>query len=177
MSTIFLVAPTGHTSLPPPPPSFYNDIFLFQKLSNDKCLKGQQKACYLFLIKSRLNSHSTLPKKILVKKFHNVKDMMILHVGVHSIIKNFDELREIITFAKTSPNVICTQETRLKYNIPFHYALQNYNFIHVNSLTNAGGVEMFIKSTILFYRAHFLRLFVTVKRFGFKSCYLIVIRQ
>ena len=101
---------------------------------------------------------------------------MILHVGVHSIIKNFDELREIITFAKTSPNVICTQETRLKYNIPFHYALQNYNFIHVNSLTNAGGVEMFIKSTILFYRAHFLRLFVTVKRFGFKSCYLIVIK-
>ena len=45
--------------------------------------------------------------------------------------------------------MICISETKLKDNIPFPYILQNYNFIHANSPTNAGVLGIFMKSTIL----------------------------
>jgi len=73
-------------------------------------------------------------------------DLFIFHVNIRSIQKNFDGLYELISFMDRPPDILCMTEIRIKntptINIDF------YNFVHVNSLTNAGGVAFYISNKI-----------------------------
>jgi len=46
------------------------------------------------------------------------------------------------------PDILCMIGTRIKYTSTINIDLQNYNFVHVNSLTNAGGVAFYISNEI-----------------------------
>jgi len=80
------------------------------------------------------------------KLSQNQKDFIILQINARSLIKNFNKLEELLISLVSAPDIIAISETKLKDNIPFPYELKNYNFVHVNSPTNAGGVGICIKT-------------------------------
>ena len=47
------------------------------------------------------------------------------------------------------PDIIAITETKIKKeNLGFNVALENYDFVHSDSPTNAGGVGLYIKKSI-----------------------------
>jgi len=48
------------------------------------------------------------------------------------------------------PYVICICETRLKNDLRENVSIFGYTFLHQNSLTNAGGVGIYISNTLQF---------------------------
>ena len=100
-----------------------------------------------------LNSESA-PLKTLIKDivdcqyydnnttiFSNEQNLSILHISVRSLNKNFDSFYE--SFEKT-PEIICLSETRIRDKALIHIEISSYSFIHSNSVTCAGGVEICI---------------------------------
>ena len=55
--------------------------------------------------------------KTFSKKYKNSKDFIILHENAHSLIKNFNKLKEIIFSTKVCPDVIAVNLTTLKIYI------------------------------------------------------------
>ena len=49
-----------------------------------------------------------------------------------------------------SPDVICISETRLRGDSLTNITIPNYNFVHADSITNAGGVAIYISSNYNF---------------------------
>ena len=69
--------------------------------------------------------------------------MLLLHVNVRSLHKNYDLFYKLIEALQILPHVICITETRIKNQPLSNLDLLNYRFFHVNSTTNAGGVAMY----------------------------------
>ena len=74
-----------------------------------------------------------------------------MHINIRSLNKNFDSLLEFLHLLSAVPDIICLSETKIKdENITVPLGLTNYEFIHTDSKTNAGGVAMYINSDIKF---------------------------
>ena len=73
---------------------------------------------------------------------------MLLHVNVRSLHKNYDLFYKLIESLQTLPHVICITETRIKNQALSNLEVPNYNFVHVNSTTNAGGAAMHISDNL-----------------------------
>ena len=76
--------------------------------------------------------------------------LLLLHVNVRSLHKNFDLFYEFIDSLNQPPHIICLSETRIKHEPLINIELNNYSFIHANSKTNAGGVAMYIHDSVKF---------------------------
>ena len=74
-----------------------------------------------------------------------------LHVNIRSLIKNIDRLHQLICNLPIEPDIIFVTETKLncKSNIKFTN-INNYTFIHKNSLSCAGGVGIYLKNQLEF---------------------------
>ena len=83
-----------------------------------------------------------LESKILKTK--SINTLMVLHVNVRSLHKNYDLFYKLIESLQILPHVICMTETRIKNQPLSNLDLPNYSFVHVNSTTNAGGAAMYI---------------------------------
>ena len=82
--------------------------------------------------------------------------VIVMHFNVRSLSKNIDKLCEYISLMKCRPDVILITETKLKKNITsYNINLNGYNFIHRDSITNAGGVGIYIKNSIVFNTKEF----------------------
>ena len=86
-----------------------------------------------YITSSEINTH-----------FNN--SLIIIHVNVRSLNKNFDKLYELITEMKIKPDVIGLTETWINKTRPFTNSLPGYNFIHNNSKQSHGGVGFFISN-------------------------------
>ena len=75
-------------------------------------------------------------------------ELLVLHVNIRSLQKNFDDLYQLICQFKYPPDIICLSETRLKDQVPINVNTNGYNFVNANSPTNAGGVGMYASSNI-----------------------------
>ena len=75
-------------------------------------------------------------------------ELLVLHVNIRSLQKNFDDLYQLICQFKHLPDIICLSETRLKDQVPINVNIHGYNFVNANSPTNAGGVGMYVSSNI-----------------------------
>ena len=64
--------------------------------------------------------------------------------------ENFDALFEFLTLLPYTPHIVCVSETRLKGNPLINIAIPNYNFVHTDSVTNAGGVGVYVSSKFKF---------------------------
>ena len=136
-------------------PCNYDKIFPFHSLSNDDFIKlwpSKIKTVNINKIHYDLTQYCTL--KTIAKISQSPKDFIILQINTRSLIKNFGKIEELLITSKITPDIIAICETKLKTNLSFPYSLNNYNFIHVNSPTNAGGVGMFIKSSYLFNKTN-----------------------
>ena len=76
--------------------------------------------------------------------------LLLLHINVRSLSKNFDLLHEFLTSLNSIPQVICISESRIKNHPLVNIDLPNYSFLHVDSDTNAGGVAMYVHNSINF---------------------------
>ena len=63
--------------------------------------------------------------------------LFMIHFNVRSLQKNIDKLLHYLTDSNRKPDVVAVSETKLKENI-----------IHRNSHTSAGGVGIYVKSSI-----------------------------
>ena len=57
-----------------------------------------------------------------------------------------------------TPDIVCVSETRLKGNPLINIAIPNYNFVNADSVTNAGGVGVYVSSKFRFQVDHELNL-------------------
>ena len=84
---------------------------------------------------------------------NNYKNTLsFLHVNMRSLNKheNFDALYESLISIPFSPDVICILETRIRGDSLTNITTPNYNFVHADSITNAGGVAVYISSNYKF---------------------------
>ena len=87
-----------------------------------------------------------------------LQSFTILHVNIRSIKCNIDELKELLSLFKTSPDIIAVSETKLKANELCQVIVEGYNFIHEGTNTNAGGVGIFIKDYISYSLCNNLKM-------------------
>ena len=87
-----------------------------------------------------------------------LQSFTILHVNIGSIKCNIDELKELLSHFKTSPDIIAVSETKLKANEQCQAIIEGYNFIHEDTNTNAGGVGIFIKDNISYSLCNNLKM-------------------
>ena len=80
-------------------------------------------------------------------------NLFILHVNIRSLDKNFDDLYQLISETHNPPHLSCISETRLKNDVHVNIEISGYQFTHVYSKTNAGGVGLYISDDIEFNHA------------------------
>ena len=78
--------------------------------------------------------------------YANNTDFYILHINTRSLNKNFEKFEELLSVLGKMPEIIAISETKLNSNVKTF--LPGYSFIHNNSPTNVGIVEMLIKYTL-----------------------------
>ena len=69
---------------------------------------------------------------------------MLLHINIHSLHKNFDNLYDFLDDLHFLPDVICLTKTQIKLHPLLNISLPNYTFFHTDSTTNAGGVGIYV---------------------------------
>ena len=72
--------------------------------------------------------------------------------------ENFDALHEFLTLLPFTPDIVCDSETRLKGDPLINTVIPNYNFAQEYSVTNAGGVGVYVSSKFWFQVDHVLSL-------------------
>ena len=65
--------------------------------------------------------------------------------NIQSLHKNFDDLRHFVSELKLQSTLICRSETPLKESSNLGtLKIEGYKLVHANSITNAGGVVMYV---------------------------------
>ena len=67
-------------------------------------------------------------------------DLLIVHVNIRSLTKNFDDLSHFLSQFSVPPDVICITETRLKNASFVNIFIPGYEFVFADSFSSAGGV-------------------------------------
>ena len=81
----------------------------------------------------------------------NTSDSLILlHLNIRSLNKNFDDMYDFVESLTFNPNVISLSETRIKNKPLVNIDLVGYTFMNVSSSTNAGDVAMYIQNGLKF---------------------------
>ena len=74
--------------------------------------------------------------------------LILLHVNIRSLHKNFKLLHEFLVTLNFSTDIICLTETRLKSEPLINIELPHYKFLHVDTTTTAGGVAIYSLNTL-----------------------------
>jgi len=77
-------------------------------------------------------------------KMNKTSSLILLHVNIRLLNKNFNLFHEFLVSLKYTPDLICLTETRLKEQPLINVSIPNYNFYHVNSSTAAGDVAVYV---------------------------------
>ena len=80
------------------------------------------------------------------------KGFTLLHCNTRSLSKNLSLLNDILITCKETPSIIAISETKLKEDGVCNISIDGYRFISKHSPTNAGGVGIYIKNDIEFFR-------------------------
>ena len=77
--------------------------------------------------------------------------LSFLHINIRSLNKNKSQLEELMSSYKIIPDIIGISETKInkKTNTNF-LSLTGYNFHFVNSMSNSGGVGVYVKDSIVY---------------------------
>ena len=77
-------------------------------------------------------------------------DLLLVHVNIRSLNKNFDDLCHFLSQFSVPPDAIRITETRLKNYFFLNISIPGYKFVFANSLSSAGGVGIYGSNTIDF---------------------------
>ena len=102
--------------------------------------------------KLELPTYSSLTEIYKYITNNNIKNehyFSIIHINLRSINKNFDKLHQLISQMPFDPNCIAITETKINKRSNLNsFQLDRYDFIHVDSLTCAGGVGLYINNSL-----------------------------
>ena len=72
------------------------------------------------------------------------ENIFILHLNIRSLNKNYDDLYELISEFPHPFDLVCLSETKLKNNTHVNIQIRGYQFVHVDSASNAGDMGIYI---------------------------------
>ena len=77
-------------------------------------------------------------------------EISLLHINIHSIVKNYNNLTNYITNFAIKPDIIAVSETKIteKANSDALVDMNGYVFVHKKSVTHFGGVGFYISQQI-----------------------------
>ena len=78
------------------------------------------------------------------------KVFLIMHMNVRSLNKNVDKIENFLAMLPYPPEVIAICETKLKSHNQNSVSLPNYHFHCVNSLTNSGGIGLYLTFSLTY---------------------------
>ena len=72
--------------------------------------------------------------------------LLLLHLNIRSLQKNLGDLCEFISGLSKQPHIICISEAKIKNSTValINISISSYEFVNVDSFTNAGGVGVYI---------------------------------
>ena len=101
-----------------------------------------------------LSLNSSLPCDFYDRK------LFLLHLNIRSLRKNYDNLTEFLTHVPLRPNIISLTETKIKDKPLVNITIPGYTFLHVNSVSNAGDVGVYVSDLLQFKKLPFeVRIF------------------
>ena len=74
--------------------------------------------------------------------------MLVVHINIVSLQKNFDDLKQFFSQFKRNVDVICLSETRLSDHNLSSCFLPGYRLFYCNSKTKAGGSAIYVSDVI-----------------------------
>ena len=95
-----------------------------------------------------------------------INNLTLFHLKIRSFQKNFNDLHELLCNLSEPPHIICFSETKIKHNTLLNLSIPGYKFLNVNSLTNAGGVEVFISDVLHYEKLRLINSFPAVSISG-----------
>ena len=75
--------------------------------------------------------------------------LFLVHFNTRSLVKNLNKITNWLDISSIFPDVIAISETKLTGNKHTMVNIKGYSFIHNNSLTNAGGAALYIRSGLM----------------------------
>ena len=92
--------------------------------------------------------HSSIPLSC------NAKSFSIFHLNIRSLSANFDSFNQLLCDLGYLFSIIGITETKIKVDScsTFNADLPGYSFISQPSISNAGGVGLFVKNNLLFFK-------------------------
>ena len=91
----------------------------------------------------------------------NGNDSLILvHLNIRSLHKNFDDLHEFVSLLPFKPDVICLSESRINQSLK-NIQLQGYNFLNAKPGKKAGGVAVYLSMKFNFTQLKSFQLYGT----------------
>ena len=76
--------------------------------------------------------------------------LFLVHFNTRSLVKNLYKITDWLDVSSIFPDVIAISETKLSGKKHTMVNIKGYSFIHNNSLTNAGGATLYIRSELMF---------------------------
>ena len=77
-------------------------------------------------------------------KSNKKEDLTLMHFNTRSLIKNKDKIESLLFEISFLPDLIAITETKLNSFTAHLASIEHYNFSYVNSMSNAGGVGIYI---------------------------------
>jgi len=131
-----------------------NNCFPFSEMSNIECLdlfpSTTEFTPITFneisfsLAEPHLSNDYLTPSEINSANSMFCNKLSYFYFNVRSLAKNKHKIDTFISMCNVSPDFIAISETKLKSKYCTNIHIPNYNFVHVDSLTNAGGVGLYV---------------------------------
>ena len=74
----------------------------------------------------------------------------LIHCNVRSLSKNKNKIEELLQSVKTKPDILAISESKLKCNNLGRANLIDYTMVHCDSISNAGGVALYVSNSLKF---------------------------
>ena len=68
--------------------------------------------------------------------------LMLIHINIKSLQKNKKTIEFLFNEMAILPSIIAVFETKINSNSNLMIDIENYNFVHADSLSKAGGVDI-----------------------------------
>ena len=101
----------------------------------------------------------------------NDSKLFLLHLNIRSSSKNYDNLIEFLTNVPLRPHIISLTETKIKDEPVVNITILGYTFLHVNSVSNAGGVGVHVSDLLQFKKLSFEASFSGFERIWINLTY------
>jgi len=97
------------------------------------------------------NTYGVQDLKNLLSLSSKGRQIFIIHLNTRSLSKNISKIYELLTDIVITPDIIAINETKLNNNSYYNdVQLPGYTFVNKKSLTQEGGVGIYVKINLIY---------------------------